>query len=134
MATNTALALAAVLQPQLDVGAFHVQKSFAIPATVGANGDLVKLMTFGRAGTIVKFDAALSATLGANATMKFAVGDGTTNVDLTSATTAGAASKVNGNTIGPIDYAAGASLYAIIGGADVSAAATLKVNLLQSLS
>ncbi|TKD50575.1 hypothetical protein [Sphingomonas baiyangensis] len=134
MAIINTLALAATLTPALDVGTHHQKRSVVVPAAGVANGDLIELQTFNRAGTLVKVDLAVSATLGAGATVKLAVGDGTTNVDITGATTAGGASKVNGNTIGPVDYAAGSKLYAIVGGANVSASATLRYDLLRQAS
>jgi hypothetical protein len=130
MAIITSLAKAATTRPVLDVGPYGLKDSFALTATISDNADVIELFSFPRAGTVYTANLAISATLGASATMKLVVGDGTTNVDLTTATTAGGASKVNGTTVGPISFAAGAKVYLLNGGADVSAAATATTHLL----
>lgn len=130
MSIVSTLALAATLTPQIEEGAYLVKETYAIASGAADSGDLIELMTFGRAGTIIKADASVDGTLGAGCTVKLAVGDGTTDTDVTGATTAAAASKVNGNTIGPVHFDTGAKLFAVVAGADIAAAANLAVNLL----
>lgn len=132
MAVITSIAVPATVMPQLDVGVYPVRHVFSISSTLADSGDLVKLFTFQRAGVLHQVNGATSATLGASATIKLAVGTDGSTTDVTGATTAGSAQKINGNTVGPIAFAAGDSLYGIIGGADVSSAATLTVDLLVS--
>lgn len=132
MAIYSTVAVPANVTPNLDVGVYPVRHTFALPASGVADGDLVKLITFQRAGVLHQVNGATSATLGASATLKLVVGDGTTNVDVTGASTAGSAQKINGNTVGPIAFAAGASLYGLVAGAALGSAANLTVDLLVS--
>lgn len=131
MATNSLYAIPAVLTPGLDVGpsVLTIKQTLATTAPV-QSGDLILLATFPKAGRAFGAYLNVKATLGTSCTLKLSVGDGSSNVDLTGATTAGAASKVNGNTIGPIDFAAGANLYATIGGAAITAGAAIEVDVL----
>jgi hypothetical protein len=132
MAVINTLAVPAVVTPNLDVGVYPVRHTYSVPASGIASGDLVRLITFQRAGVLHQVNGATSASLGTSATIKLAVGTDGSTTDVTGASTAGSAQKINGNTIGPIAFAAGDSLYGIIGGANVTAAANLTVDLLVS--
>jgi hypothetical protein len=71
-----------------------------------------------------------SATLGAGCTVKLSLyRAGALVRDLTVATTAGAASYANANTLGPIDALAGDEITIVVGGANVGAAATITADV-----
>lgn len=123
MAKITTLATPATLTPGLDVGPSWLKKKIAVDSTTADSGDVIELLTFQKAGTIHLAHIEASATLGAGCTVKLAVGDGDTNVDVTAATTAAQASKVFGSN--PVEFAAGAKLYAVVGGADIAASANI---------
>jgi hypothetical protein len=91
----------------------------------------VPIITVPRAGRIIDADIAQSATLGAGCTVKLALyRAGALVRDLTVATTAGAASYVNANTLGPnVDALAGDEIVIVVGGANVGAAATITADV-----
>lgn len=130
MAIVTKLALAAALTPQNNASVFSITKNYPVKSGDAASGDVVELMTFNRAGTIFGASIGQSATLGASATVKLAIGDGTTNVDLTAATTAATASTGRATaTQVPVRFTAGQKLYAVVGGAAITAPANLQLDL-----
>lgn len=128
MAIIRKYALAAVLTPTLDVGPHWVTRKQPVINADAAITDVIELLTFEKAGTIFRANLAISATLGAGCTAKLVIGDGTTNVDVSLVTTAGAASKVTGNDT--VEFVAGAKLFVLIAGAGITAAATIRADVL----
>jgi hypothetical protein len=130
MARVATFLLASALTPILDVGLYNVRRDAAFVNGSAANGDYVPLFTVQRNGRIVDADIAQSATLGAGATVKLALYRGGAAVrDLTVATAGGAAGYANANTLGPIDCLAGDEVVVVVGGANVTAAATVTADV-----
>lgn len=130
MAIITTHLLASVLTPLVEVAAHILRRSVTFAATGIANGDNVQLLTIGRNCRLFNSFLVTSATLGAGATLQLQRNRGGTRVNLTAATTAGGASVVNGDTIGPVDLQSGDIIEALVGGANVAASATVSVDLL----
>ena len=130
MARIATLLLASTLTPVLDIGVYNVQREVVFPATVIANTDHVPLFTIQRDGRLTAADINTSATLGAGATVQLALYRNNVLVrNLTAATAAGAAGYGNSNALGPINVLAGDEICAVVGGANVTASATITADV-----
>lgn len=130
MADKTRLLRSSLLNRMLPVGAFIDTISVAIAATDGANGDRIQLATMTRDHRLITAFMAVDATLGAGCTLKLQRDRAGVYTDITIATTAAGASVVSNATTGAIDLLEGDIITALIGGANIAAAAGLKVDLL----
>lgn len=136
MAVLTFYLLPSVITPQLDVGLYcntqkrTIDNSAANGGAYPANGDNIQLFTIQRNCRMLEADLKTLATLGATATVKLQRNRSGTRIDLTGATTAGGASVVNSTTIGNVDLLAGDIIELLVGGANISAAAGVEVDLL----
>lgn len=130
MAQKTKWATAKNLTPGLDVGVFAIRQKIAVAAAdaVAAN-DTILLYTFQKGGVIYKADLKTSASLGAGATAQLRT-LGSSAQDVTAATAAGAASKVNGGAAGPVEFEAGDTLEILVAGGAIAAPADVSVHLL----
>lgn len=125
MARIASLLLASALTPMLDVGLYNVRRDAALTNGIANNGDYIPLFTVQRNGRLTGAGLSVSATLGAGATIKLALyRAGVLVRDLTIATTAAAAGFVNSATLGPIDALEGDEIVIVVGGANITAAAT----------
>jgi hypothetical protein len=129
MATVSKHLLASTLTPIVDVSTYHLTRKVALASGDASNGDNIQLATILRGGRLFTSHLRTSGTLGAGATLKLQRNRGGTRVDLTGATTAGGASYVNGSAIGPLDVQAGDIIEALVGGANIAAAADIEVDL-----
>lgn len=130
MARIATLLLASAITPVLDVGTYNVNREVNLAADVANNGDTIALLTIQRNGRITGADLRVDDTLGVGTTVKAALYRNNVAVrDLTIATTAGAASYVNSNTLGPIDCQAGDEIVLVVGGADTTAAAVANLDV-----
>lgn len=136
MAILTTYLLASTVTPQLDVGAYintqkrNLNNLAANGSAYPQNGDNVQVLTIQRNARLLNSHVVAKATLGAGATVKLQRNRAGARVDLTVATTAGGASVVNSATIGPLDLLAGDIIELLVGGANVSAAADVEIDLL----
>ncbi len=131
MARIATLLLASTLVPVVDVSVYNLFCGPALTAGIAAVGDVVDVAPIIRNARLVAADIRALATLGAAATVKlvrFRPSDGTT-VDLTAATTAGAASYANSNLIGPQALLAGDVIQLAVAGGNISAAAIVEVDV-----
>jgi hypothetical protein len=129
MAVVTTFLTASTAQPILDTGLYCVTKKFTAPATGANNADNLQLIPILRAGRLVTTHLNVKGTLGASATVKAQKNSGGTRTDLTIATTAGGASLVTSATIGPVDVIAGDIIELLVGGANISAAAAVELDI-----
>lgn len=129
MAVLTTFLTSTTSQPILDTGVYVVTKKFTAPATGVSNADNLQLIPILRNGRLIAAHLNAKGTLGAGATLKLQRNSGGTRTDLTIATTAGGASYVTGATLGPVDVLAGDVIEALVGGANVSAAAAVEVDI-----
>lgn len=130
MARIATLLLATALTPVLDTGLYNVSLAPVLPAAGIANGDYVPVFTITRNGRIVGADLTQKATLGAGATVKLSLYRGGALVrDLTAATAGGGAGYGNSNALGPLDCLEGDEVVIVVGGAGVTAAATVEVDV-----
>jgi hypothetical protein len=127
MATIKKFALIPSLTPSLDVGPYWVKRTIDVNSGDAASGDLVELLTFQRDGTAHLSQLHVSASLGAATTVKLAVGDGTSNKDLTAASAAGNVANVFGSSMVPIK--AGDKLYAVVAGGGIGSAAQIVASI-----
>jgi hypothetical protein len=110
-----------------------ITKKAALPASGISNGDNVQLFTvpigvnYRLTGAVLRHDA----TLGAGATLQLQVNRGGTRTSLSAASTAGAASHASsaGQAAVPFDLVGGDIIEALVGGANISGAANLSVDL-----
>ena len=130
MARIATLLLASTVTPLLDVGLYNLNRTVNVPAAGIANTDHVPLLTIGRNGRIVGAFMNVAATLGAGATVTLALYRNNVLVrNLTGASTAAAASVVNGSALGPVDALAGDEIVLVVGGANITAAAAVSVDV-----
>lgn len=122
--------LASTLTPMIDVGAYMVTQKLTIASGAANNADSIQLLTIQRAARLGSSHLRTLATLGASATVKLQRNRAGVRVDLTTATTAGGASLVNSSTIGPVDLQAGDVIELLVGGANITGAAGVEVDLL----
>lgn len=131
MARIASLMIAATLVPIVDVSVYNLNARPALTPGIAAVADTIDVAPMLRAGRVVAADVRQLATLGAGATVKlvrFRPSDNSTE-DLTVATAAGGAAYANGNTIGPRDVLAGDVLQLVVGGANITAAAIVEVDV-----
>lgn len=114
----------------MEVYAFLQTYAFALLASGIANGDRVRLVQITRNMRVVQAFLAVSATLGASATVQLQRDRAGVYTNMTIATTAGAAGVVSGITLGPIDLDVDDYVVLLVGGANITAAATATVDLL----
>jgi hypothetical protein len=129
MAVITSLLLASTLTRQHEVGLYNLNRTVDVPATGIANGDNVQLLTIGQGARLVGAHVKTSATLGAGATLQLQRNRGGVRTNISAATAAGAAGYANGNAIGPVDLQRGDIIEALVGGAGITSAATVEVDL-----
>lgn len=129
MADKTNHLRKSTLNRQLPVGAYIDSIAVAIAATDGANGDRIQLATITRNSRLATAFMAVDATLGAGCTLKLQRDRAGVYTDLTIATTAAGASIVSNATKGCFDLLEGDVISALVGGADIAAAAGLTVDL-----
>lgn len=130
MADVNSLIKPKVLNRLAEVYAFLQTYAFALTNGIAANGDRIRLIQITRAMRIVQAFLNVSATLGASATVQLQRDRAGVYTNITVATTAGAASIVSNATLGPIDLAVDDYVVLLVGGANITAAATATVDLL----
>lgn len=120
--------------PVQSTGAFRISKTLALPASGIVNADTIEVIGFPPdfKGKLIEAYLRTSATLGASATIQLRVNRGGSRTVVSAATTAGGASKVTGVAQAglPFDLQAGDIVELLVGGADISGAATATVDLL----
>ncbi len=125
MAVNSTLLDNTIAQQDRSIKV--IRRQVALPASGISNGDNVQIYQFpvGLPGRIISASLVVDATLGASATVKAQIYNGSTRSDLTSATTAGGASKVTSSatTNVPYDLSGGEIAELLVGGANISGAA-----------
>lgn len=118
--------------PSVDQDVYHVQKSVALPASGVNNADAVEVFKFPVVAKcrIINCVVRAAATLGVSATVQARVNRGGVFTTLTAATSAGAASKVDASAqVGvPFTVQGGDVIELLVGGANVSSAATVTVD------
>lgn len=119
-----------VLNRLAEVYAFLQTYAFALVSGIAANGDRIRLIQITRAQRVVTAFLNVSATLGAGATVQLQRDRAGVYTSMTVATTAGAASLVSNATLGPIDLAVDDYVVLLVGGANITAAATATLDLL----
>lgn len=111
----------------------HRQFVLAIPASGISNADNIEVHGFmpGIKGIIHRVKVRQGATLGASATILAQINNAGTRTALTAATAAGSANNVDsdGNANAPFALSGGEVLELLVGGANISAAATVTVDL-----
>lgn len=130
MADVTTLLRRSTLNREITEGAFIDEFALPIASGAAANGDRIQLSTVTRNSRLMLATMAVSATLGAGCTLKLQRDRAGVYTDLTGATTAAAASIVNSAALGCFDLNEGDVITALVGGANIAAAATLNVDLL----
>ncbi len=119
-----------VLNRLAEVYAFLQTYAFALVSGIASNGDRIRLIQITRAQRVVTAFLNVSATLGASATVQLQRDRSGVYTNMTVATTAGAASVVSNATLGPIDLAVDDYVVLLVGGANITAAATATIDLL----
>lgn len=118
--------------PTIEQDVQHIQKVLAIPNAAANNADAIEVFKFPLSvkGRIVHAILRTSATLGAGCTLQLRVNRSGVYTVITAATTAGAASKVDGSAQAgvPFTVQGGDVIEALVGGANVGAAATVTVD------
>lgn len=116
----------------INTGVAHNQKKLAFISGIANSGDNVEVFTFApqAKGRLTSVIVRQSATLGASATIAAQINRAGTRTTLTGATTAGAASKVDGGTNAnmPFDVLGGDVLELVVAGANIGASATVTVD------
>lgn len=132
MANNTTLRNDAI--PAQSTGAFRISKTLALPSSGVLNADTVEVFGFPPdfRGKIVEIYLRTSATLGASATVQARLNRGGSRTVISAATTAGGASKVTGVAQAglPYELQGGDIVELLVGGADISSAATATVDII----
>lgn len=119
------------LVPQKDSAeAFAISLDVAISATEADNGDTITILEFQRDGVLLAGRFNVDATLGASATVRARINDGSSPVNITAATTAGGADVEALSAPGIFRFNAGDKLELLVGGADISGAANVEIDLL----
>lgn len=118
---------------QMARGVQVLKKSYSLAADLADNGDTIALFTVpvGAKWDIVGAKMAVSATLGASATVRLRANRAGSATNLTAATTAGGASVVTDAAQSTVPFSAqgGDVIELLVGGADFSGAATADVTL-----
>lgn len=120
---------------QVNTQALSRRFNIALPASGVANGDNIQVHTFARGGKLVEVLVTTDGSLGASATLTARLNRNGTRTVLTSSTTAGAVSQGNPYAVPavPILIQAGDILELLVGGANVTAAANVAVDILTAL-
>jgi hypothetical protein len=126
---NTVLK-AKVLNRLAEVYAFLQTYVFALTSGIAANGDRIRLIQITRNMRVFQSFLSVSATLGASATVQLQRDRAGVYTNMTVATAAGAASIVSSITLGAIDLDVDDYVVLLVGGANITAAATVTVDLL----
>jgi hypothetical protein len=115
--------------PIIATGVVHVQKAISVVNGSANSGDTIDLMALpvGENRRLVSAVVRTSGTLGASSTVQLRVG----GTAVTTATTAGAASKVDSASDAdvPLDVNGGTLIDLLVGGANITASATITVDL-----
>jgi|GWRWMinimDraft_5_1066013.scaffolds.fasta_scaffold02055_5 hypothetical protein len=130
MADINNLQKAKVLNRLAEVYAFLQTYAFSFVSATAANGDRVRLIQVTRAMRVFQSFLSVSATLGASCTIQLQRDRAGVYTNMTVATTAGAASIVSSITLGAIDLAVDDYVVVLVGGANITAAATVTVDML----
>lgn len=130
MANVTTYLQSSLLNKLVEVAAYVFTRKETIANAGALNGDRIQLATITRDARMLSAHLRAVATLGAGCTLKLQRDRAGVYVDLTVATTAGGASLVTSATTGPVDLKVGDVISALVGGADVGAAAAIEVDLL----
>ena len=121
---------AKVLNRLMEVYAFLQTYAFALTSGIANNGDRIRLIQVTRAMRVFQSFLSVSATLGASATVQLQRDRAGVYTNMTVATTAGGASIVSSITLGAIDLAVDDYVVLLVGGANITAAATATVDML----
>jgi hypothetical protein len=92
-----------------------------------SNGDTIVVFEAPADGKIVDAALATDGTLGASCTVRLRTNDGTTQTNLTAATSAGGASAVR-MTGFPVNVSGGDKIELLVGGANIGASAKISVH------
>ncbi|HEV2078702.1 MAG TPA: hypothetical protein VGR19_02230 [Allosphingosinicella sp.] len=130
MAIIASLLVSSVLTPMVDVSTYDLRGSFNLTNGLAAAGDNIQCFTIQRNGRLHGAHLKALASLGVGTTLQLQRNRGGVRINLTAATTAGAASYVNSNAIGPVDVLAGDIIEILVGGANITAASAVEVDLL----
>lgn len=131
MATIATLLVAATLTPMVDVGSYNLHASFPVSSGLAGNGDSIQCFTVLRNARLFSAGIKTKASLGAGATVKLQRNRGGVRVDLTAATAAATVDAFASSAlIGPQDLIAGDIIEMLVGGAGVTAAAAVEVDVL----
>lgn len=119
--------------PQADIGVRHVKKTISVVNGSANNGDQINVFGFAPdfKGRLIYAVLRTSATLGASATVQLRLNRSGVYTVLTAATTAGAASKATDVAQAgvPMDVQGGDILELLVGGANITAAADITVDV-----
>lgn len=121
MATNSTVAVPASLVRSLDTGLYNISGKPLLPNAAAA--DRVVLFTFPHAARVTSAHLKVPNTLGTGVTLKLQKNSGGTYTDMTATTTAVTAGVVTGAAIGPMDFAAGDTVEALVAGGTITPAA-----------
>lgn len=120
--------------PQHDTDIDDLKKVVALTNGIANNGDQINVWKVPIGSKYRLLDAILnvSATLGASATIQARINRSAVYTVITAATTAGAASKVSGVAQAgiPMDLVGGDIVEFLVGGANITAAATATLDLI----
>ena len=130
MADVNSVLKAKVLNRLMEVYAFLQTYAFALTSGIANNGDRIRLIQVTRAMRVFQSFLSVSATLGASATVQLQRDRAGVYTNMTVATSAGAASIVSSITLGAIDLAVDDYVVLLVGGANITAAATVTVDML----
>lgn len=122
--------------PSYNSGVASVQKKLALTNGIAAAADAIEVFEV-PLGDKMRLNSAVlrtSATLGTGATLQARVNRGGVFTTITAATAAGAASKVDSSAQAgvPFDLEGGDVIELLVGGANITAAATATVDLFVS--
>jgi hypothetical protein len=130
MARVATYLLSSLITPILDTGMYNLNRTVAIANAAANNGDYIAVATVQRAGRIVGCKQDVSATLGAGCVVQAAVyRAGVLVQNISAASTAAAASITTGVALSNLDVLAGDEIVLVVSGANVGAAATVKLDV-----
>jgi hypothetical protein len=119
----------------VNTGLQHRQFKLALVNGSANNGDNIEVRKFAlEPSRIHRVSVRASASLGAGATIAAQINNAGTRTSLTGATTAGGASKVDSDASAnaPYDLVGGETLELVVGGANITSAATVLVDVYSS--
>lgn len=124
MPTISTLALASNQSPMVEGGAeTTVFRSLSLTSGIANNADDITVMTIPAGCRLTHIEINVSATLGTSCTLQGRLG----STALTPATTAGGASFVQRNAFPPATLTSATAINLLVGGANITAAATVQV-------